>query len=292
MPHTVIVGGSDAGISAALRARTLDPDAEITLIVADAFPNFSVCGIPFFISREVADWRSLAHRGTGDLEAAGLCLVLETSATALDVCGKRLTLKNGGTERTVAFDRALIATGAVPVAPPIDGVAQTGIFFMRTMGDCLAFDRYLQEHSCARAVIIGGGYIGLEMADALTRRGLAVTLLEFRPAILQTVEPSFGAQLEDELAGHGVTVRTRTKVAAIRSDAGTLVVADDRGGEHRGDVVLVATGARPNVALAQAAGLPLAEAGAIAVDRGMRTPHPDIYAAGDSTCSLQRSSRR
>lgn len=281
MPRIVIIGGSDAGTSAALRAREVDPGCEVTVVLADAFPSFSVCGIPFFISREVEDWRRLAHRSTAELAAAGLELMPETRAVALDIAGRRVTVSGRHGERALPFDRALVATGAVPVAPPIDGLRRPGVFFVRTMGDCLALDGFIEAHHPGRALILGGGYLGLEMADALARRGLEVAVLELGPTTMRSLDRPFAERLERELGRHGVTVRTGTRVTAIRSDGDGLAAIDADGGEHRGDLVLAVTGARPETALAEAAGLPLAQGGALAVDRRMRTPAPGILAAGD-----------
>src|SRR6266705_444892 len=121
--HMVAVGGSDAGISAALRARETGPGAEVTVVVADAYPNFSICGIPYYISGEVGDWRNLAHRTVADLLATGMHVRLDTTARRIDVpAGKLLVTDAGGTEELIAYDKLVVGTGAVPVRPPIDGL--------------------------------------------------------------------------------------------------------------------------------------------------------------------------
>ena len=125
--HMVAVGGSDAGISAALRAREVDPEAEVTVVVADAYPNFSICGIPYYVSGEVSHWRNLAHRTIADLEAAGMALRLDTTARRIDVAGRKLLVTGpGGTEELIAYDQLVIGTGAVPVRPPIAGLDRPG----------------------------------------------------------------------------------------------------------------------------------------------------------------------
>jgi hypothetical protein len=138
--HLVMIGGSDAGISAALRARELDPAARVTVVCADAHPNFSICGIPYYISGEVTHWRNLAHRTIADLEAAGLRLRLDTTARRIDVPGRKLLVTTpGGAEELISYDRLVIGTGAVPVRPPVDGLDQLGpadgVHLLHSMSD-------------------------------------------------------------------------------------------------------------------------------------------------------------
>src|SRR6516225_3267269 len=178
--HIVAIGGSDAGISAALRAREVDPGAEVTVVVADAYPNFSICGIPYYVSGEVGHWRNLAHRTTADLEAAGMRLRTDTTARRIDVPGRKLTVTSAGKgEEVLGYDKLIVGTGAVPVRPPITGLdglgPGDGVHLLHSMGDTFAVMRTLDQAAPASAVIVGAGYIGLEMADALTVRGLRVT---------------------------------------------------------------------------------------------------------------------
>ena len=221
--HLVMIGGSDAGISAALRARELDPAADVTVALEDAYPNFSICGIPYYVSGEVAHWRNLAHRTVADLEAAGMRLRLDTTARRIDVPGRKLLVTStGGGEELLSYDKLLVGTGAIPVRPPISGLAgpdalgpADGVHLLHSMGDTFAVMATLEQAAPASAVIVGAGYIGLEMADALTVRGLQVTQMEQLPEVLPTVDPELGALVNAELAGHGVEVLTGTTVQAI-----------------------------------------------------------------------------
>jgi NADPH-dependent 2,4-dienoyl-CoA reductase/sulfur reductase-like enzyme len=296
--HLVMIGGSDAGISAALRARELEPGADVTVILEDAYPNFSICGIPYYVSGEVTHWRNLAHRTLADLEAAGMRLRLDTTARRIDAPGRKLlvTTADGGEEEVLGYDKLVIGTGAVPVRPPIAGLAGPGalgpgdgVHLLHSMGDTFAVMRTLEQAAPASAVIVGAGYIGLEMADALTVRGLQVTQMEQLGEVLPTVDPQLGALVHAELAGHGVEVLTGTTVQAVSKalpgGSGRLQVqataADGTAVIRAADMVLVVVGVRPETTLAAEAGATLGVRGAIAVDRGMRTNLPDVFAAGD-----------
>jgi NADPH-dependent 2,4-dienoyl-CoA reductase/sulfur reductase-like enzyme len=303
--HVVMIGGSDAGISAALRARELDPAADVTVILEDAYPNFSICGIPYYVSGEVTHWRNLAHRTTADLEAAGMRLRTDTTARHIDVAGRKLlvTTAAGGEEEVLGYDKLVIGTGAVPVRPPIGGLAgpdalgpADGVHLLHSMGDTFAVMRTLEEDAPASAIIVGAGYIGLEMADALTVRGLNVTQMEQLGEVLPTVDPQLGALVHAELASHGVDVLTGTTVQAISNappgGSARLEVqataADGAAVTRQADMVLVVVGVRPETALAAGAGATLGVKGAIAVDPMMRTGLPDIFAAGDCAVTHHR----
>src|SRR6516165_4664211 len=184
--HLIAIGGSDAGISAALRARELDPTAEVSVIVADAYPNFSICGILYYVSGEVTHWRNLAHRTVADLEATGMQLHLDTIARRIDVEAHKLAIERpDGSDDVLAYDALVVGTGALPVVPPIEGLSgddalgiDDGVHLLHSMGDTFAVVRTLEEQAPRNAVIVGAGYIGLEMAEALVARGLSVTQIE------------------------------------------------------------------------------------------------------------------
>jgi NADPH-dependent 2,4-dienoyl-CoA reductase/sulfur reductase-like enzyme len=276
----LVIGGSDAGIAAALRARELDPEVEATVVVADAFPNFSICGLPYYLSGDVGDWRNLAHRTTSDLEQAGLELLLDHTARAIDPVGKQVTVTSERGERQLGYDRLVIGTGAVPVRPPIDGLDLPGVHVLHTMADTFTLHQAVTA-GARSAVIVGGGYIGLEMAEAFTAHGLAVTLVEQAPAVMPTVDVELGRLLGEELARHGVQVVNDVIVKAIHHDAGRLTVAGDPDLTATADLVLVVVGVRPDTDLAVTAGVETGVRGALRVDRQMRTNLPDVLAAGD-----------
>jgi NADPH-dependent 2,4-dienoyl-CoA reductase/sulfur reductase-like enzyme len=277
----LVIGGSDAGISAGLRARELDPTVEVSLLVADAYPNFSICGLPYYLSGDVPDWRDLAHRTGADLAAAGLELLLDHTARAIDPAAKQVTVTDsGGADRQLGYDRLVIGTGAVPVRPPIDGLDLLGVHLLHTMGDTFRLHQAFTA-GARSAIIVGGGYIGLEMAEAFTSRGLAVTLVEQAPAVMPTVDLELGELLGHELGRHGVQVVNDVTIKAIHHQAGRLTVAGEPDFGATADLVLVVVGVRPDTQLAVAAGVETGVRGALRVDRHMRTNLPDVLAAGD-----------
>ncbi len=283
MKRLVVIGGSDAGISAALRAREVDPSWDVVLICADAFPNFSICGLPFFLSGETPQWESLAHRTRAEIESHGIELQLDCAAENVDPTTHRVHVTTADREsQVVPYDRLVIATGAVPATPPIAGLDTPGVYPLHTMGESFAVHEHLESREAPRgAVIVGGGYIGVEMADALRHRGLRVTLLEAGASVLQTVDPEFGAHVREELARHDVDVRTSAPVQSVERAGRNLLVRGAGLDPVQTDLVLVVTGVRPNVALGLSAGVSQGARGALRVTRRMETNVPDIFAAGD-----------
>ncbi len=273
----LIIGGSDAGISAALRARECGATA-ITVVLEDVFPNFSICGLPFYLSGETPDWRTLAHR----TEFEGITLLKDHTAQAINPSRKSVEVANrNGASRTLFYDRLLIATGAAPVKPPLSGLGLPGVYPLHTMEDSFQVHEALTRDKPRSAIIIGSGYIGVEMADALTRRGLEVTIVGRSGTAFPSVDPLLGKVVEEELSRHGVTVRSGISVQAIEKAGSRLLVTGSPGLRKEADLVLYAVGVRPRSELAHAIGIPTGERGAICVDRSMRTTVPDIYAAGD-----------
>jgi NADPH-dependent 2,4-dienoyl-CoA reductase/sulfur reductase-like enzyme len=179
----LIIGGSDAGISAALRARQIAPGVEVTVVLADAFPNFSICGLPFFLSGETPDWRTLAHRTEFD----GIELLTNCTAREISFDNRSVEIAVRDGHKTLRYDRLLIATGAYPAMPRISGLNLEGLYPLHTMEDSFRIQEHLNR-SVRSAVLVGVGYIGLEMADALVHRGMSVTLVGRSGAVLPTVD--------------------------------------------------------------------------------------------------------
>ncbi len=274
----VIIGGSDAGISAALRAREIAPDTDISVVLADEFPNYSICGLPFFLSGETPKVKQLAHRTEFD----GIRLLTNHSATGIDVKRKIVLAQDAeGKRKELGYDQLVIGTGAEPATPPIAGFHTPGVYPLHTMEHSFAVKQHLEEKNPRTALVVGAGYIGVEMADALTVRGLKVTLVGKNKAVLPTVDPDLGALVDEEFRRHGVEVVTETEIRSIKTEGTQLRATAASGFAKLADVVLVAVGVKPTTALATGAGIPTGKRGAIRVNRAMKTEVDGIYAAGD-----------
>jgi len=282
MSALVIIGGSDAGISAALRAKEVDPSADVKILLANNFPNYSICGLPFYLSGEVSDWRTLAHRTVEEIEKQGVHLLFSHTATKVDPESKTVTdLDATGKTHTTKFDKLIIATGAVSVRPSFAGILLPGVFFLRWMDDGFSIHRYMIEHHPESAIILGSGYIGMEMADALTRRGLSVTVLARSGRLLKTLGQEMGYLIDNELLRHGVRIVKGIAVTSIEKTGKNLAIRNSQHIPIEGDMVLVATGARPETSIGTGTGILTGLQGAIRVNRAMETNIQDIYAAGD-----------
>jgi len=278
----MVVGGSDAGISAGLRARELDPTVEVTVLVADRFPNFSICGLPYHVSGDVPDWHQLAHRSLEDLEATGMRLLLDHTAHRIDPAVRQITVTGPrGHKQALGYDRLVVGTGAVPARPPIPGLDLPGVHLLHSMADVFAVQQAIKAGQPRRAVIVGAGTSAWRWPRRSPSRELEVTVVEQAPAAMPTVDPELGEVIGRELAGHGVRLATGVTVRAIHPDNGGLRVVGDPWFDEPADLVLVVVGVRPDSALAAAAGAELGARGAIAVDRQMRTNVPGVWAAGD-----------
>jgi NADPH-dependent 2,4-dienoyl-CoA reductase/sulfur reductase-like enzyme len=254
----------------------------VSVVVADRYPNYSICGLPYFVSGEVDDWHNLSHRTAEDFAGEGVDLLLDHTAQTVDSTGKQVSVTDPeGETHWLAYDRLVIATGAKPALLNIAGLDQDGVYPLRTMEDGLAIHRHLLDRTPQSAVVIGGGYIGMEVAEALTHRGLDVNVVEFLPKVMSTLDPGLGRLIEAELARQGVRVTTGTAVDAIEHQREQLVVRGSDGFRTRAGLVVVATGVRPSTALGVSAGVDRGVGGALRVNRAMQTNIPDVYAAGD-----------
>lgn len=293
MKRILIIGGSDAGVSAALRAREVYPIVGITIVVADKNPNYSICGPPFYLSGEVPEWRTLAHRSVEEIEKMGIRLLVEHRARHIDIGAKTVEfIDRKGRTMMLPYDRLILATGAASARPPLPGTDLPGVFFLRWMDDALAMKRYIAEHHPDSAIVIGTDYIGMEMADALIRGGLSVTMLVRAGNVLKTVDPRLQEIVRAELGRNGVKLMDRIEVTGIEEHEGSLLVKNTQDMPIRGELILLATESRPEADLARAAGIPIGIQGAIRVNKAMESGLNEIYGAGDCVETWHRLLKR
>ena len=281
MEKILIIGGSDAGISAALRAKEIDPGLDVTVLVADRFPNFSICGLPFYISGEVRAWQTLAHRTADEIERQGIQLQMEHKAAAIHPEFKTVTVMSEGGLNRITYDKLILTTGASSARPSIPGIDLPGVFSLRWMEDGFDIKNFMEKQKPKSAIILGTGYIGMEMADALSRMGLSVTMLSRSDRVLKTVDVEMSRLIRRELERHGVKILDGFAPDIIEKKGDKIIIRDPRNAFVEGDMVLAATGGQPQTGMAKAASIATGIQSAICVNRKMETNIPDIFAAGD-----------
>ncbi len=279
----VIVGGVAGGASAAARARRLDENAEIVLVERGNDPSFANCGMPYYIGGEIESRVKLLVTPVERLENRyKLDVRVRQSVESIDRTAKTVTIKNLTTGETYdeSYDKLLLAPGAAPIRPPLPGIDLPGIYTLRNLDDA---DRiHAATGHSKRAVIIGGGFIGIEMAENLLRRGLQTTLVELGHQILGPWDAEMVAPLAELLADKGLKLQLGDAAEAFEPTSDGISVKLKSGGTLQADFVVLAIGVRPENSLATAAGLAVGERGGIQVNRHMQTTDANIYAVGDA----------
>lgn len=286
----VIVGGVAAGMSAASRARRENASAEIVVFEAGEYISYAACGLPYALGGQTKGegFERLVVRTTAQMQERGIDVRPHWCVQGIDAVARTVTVTNpAGFSLTEPYDHLLLATGAHPLTPDVEGEDLQGVHVLKTIPDAQQLDRTLA--SAKRACIVGGGYIGLEMAEIMRERGLQVTLLERGNDVGRILDRPLRQPIRAVLERHGVDIRTNTSVVGISSNGkGHVAAVETDAGSISADVVLVAIGVRPRTALAQAAGVTLGSTGAIAVNARQETNVSGIYAAGDNCEALHR----
>jgi len=280
----LIIGGVAAGMSAASRARKLNPRLEITVLEKGQDVSYGTCGLPYLIAGVVADPQELVVY-TADFFREKRDIDVRLGHEAVEIEPGRKTvhaLRAGSQPANFHYDKLIITAGGAP-ATTLSGADLSNVFTCNDLAETLRLRGYIEREKPARAVIIGSGYIGLEVADAFVRRGIDVTILERSTDILEGIEPEMGERVEEILSQHGVRLIKSAVATAITGDASGRAVAVQYGteGSVPSDIVLLSAGILPRTALAEAAGIPLGTSGAIRVDERMLTGVESVYAAGD-----------
>ena len=291
MTRLLIIGGVAGGATAAARARRLDEQAQITVIDRGPHVSYANCGLPYFIGGKIADRSQLLLQTPEGFWARYRVTVhVETEAVEIDRAAHRVRVLGPGGERWLPYDKLLLAQGGNPILPPIPGADAANVFTMWTIPDTDRLQAYLDSTKPKTAVVVGGGFIGLEMAEAFQRRGLATTIVELLPTVMGVMDRAFGVAIARELEANGIEVNTGVGVRAVHAGERTVELANGR--RLPADVVLFSVGVRPELALAKVAGLAIGASGALEVDEHLRTSDPDIYAAGDMAEVLHKVTGR
>ena len=276
----LIIGGVAAGATAAARARRLDNDINITLLEAGADVSFANCGLPYYLGGDI-EYRSSLILASPETfyDQYRVTVHTNTQALSIDRENRSVTARNNktGEEHRYSYDSLILAQGGKPLVPPIPGVEKDHVHQLWTLDDMDRIDRTITDTEPRNAVVVGGGFIGLEMVEALAKRGLAVSLVEMAPQVMPNLEPEFAGFLQKELADYGVSLRLGTSLTKIHDS--TVELSD--GSTVDADFVLLSVGVRPTLTLAQEAGLDMGSAGALAVDETLKTSDDHIWAAGD-----------
>ena len=287
-PRLLVIGGDAGGMTAASQAKQRKGDGlDVVVLERGHHVSYSACGIPYWVAGDVADAAALMARTAQEHRRRGIDLRMRTEAVEIDLAGRTVLARDveAGTDRRLGFDHLMVATGAVPVRPDVPGVDAHGVLGVQTLDDGQAVLDHLEGlgGDARRGVVVGGGYIGVEMAEALTRRGLQVTVIDKAPEPMTTLDPDMGALVHAEMECMGIDVRTGVALQGITADSSGRVreVVTDRG-SLQADVVVLGLGVRPGTGLARDAGLPLGDFGGIRTDLRMAVPGQDgIWAAGD-----------
>lgn len=277
----VIIGGVAGGASCATRLRRLDESAEIVILERGDHVSYANCGLPYYVGGKIEREESLTVASPGFLRARfGIDVRVRSEAVGIDTEKKVVRVRErDGREYDETYDKLVLAPGA---SAKTFGMSGKGVFVLRDVNDATGLYRHITETDRKSALVAGGGFIGVETAENLVRRGLEVALAEFAPQVMPPLDPEMAQLVADELAKNGVTVLTGVGVSSVAAEDDGVKVAFTDGREGKFGAVVLALGVAPETSLAKAAGIELAKSGGIAVDGAMRTSVPDIYAAGDA----------
>ncbi|MFP4625959.1 MAG: FAD-dependent oxidoreductase [Natronomonas sp.] len=277
----VVVGGDAAGMSAASKVKREDPDMDVIVFEKGQWVSYAACGMPYYVKGDIESLDDLVQVTAEEFrEQRDVDLRTGHEVVEIDPDNRTVTVESNTETFEQDYDTLLIATGARAIVPPFDGMDLDGVFTMHDMDEAGAIREFVDEGNLERAAIVGGGYVGIEMAEALAERDIDVELYEMLPHILAPFGDAVAERVEEELRDRGVTLHLETTVEGFVGEDGVEGVAlDDE--TRPTDLVIVGVGVRPNAELADDAGIEVGETGAISTDEYGRTNYEDVFAAGD-----------
>jgi len=284
--RVVVVGGVAGGASAAARARRCDEHAEIILFEKDEYVSFANCGLPYFIGEEIAE-RDKLLVATPELFKKRFNIDVRTKhlVQSINVEQKTVSVLNRETGETIEepWDRLILSTGAAPIVPPLPGIDAENVFTLRNLNDADVIKAYISQHNCQRAVVVGAGFIGLEMVEQLHHLNMETELVELQPQVLPPLDPELARLVQNELTAHNIKVHLGTALEKIQvEDAQAVGVELGNKTSIATEIIILGIGVSPAIELARDAGIEIGARGGIAVNGFMQTSHPDIYAVGDA----------
>ncbi|HEX5095462.1 MAG TPA: FAD-dependent oxidoreductase, partial [Acidimicrobiia bacterium] len=298
----VVVGGDAAGMTAAATARRRATRDELEIIAFELgdYTSYSACGLPYFVADTIGDAQRLVARTPEEHRERGIDVRIRHEVVAIDLAARTVTARDtsGNDERAEvveSFDKLLVATGASPIRPDLPGIDALGVHGIQSLTDGIDLRAHVREHLHAdqHAVVVGSGYVGLEMAEALKLRGLPVTIVDQGPQPMSTLDPDMGALVAATIRDEGITLRTDTEVEGFETDAdGHVRQVVTKDGKLPADLVVLGIGVRANSDLARDAGIAIGSNGGVTTDAGMATSVDGVWAAGDCVESYHRVSRR
>jgi NADPH-dependent 2,4-dienoyl-CoA reductase/sulfur reductase-like enzyme len=293
----VVIGGDAAGMTAASQARRRRGPDDLTIVAFERghHTSYAACGIPYFVGDVVHEAERLVVRAPEVFrDKFAIDVRLRHEVTAIDPERRTLTVRDldGGTESEEHFDQLVVATGANPIRPKLPGVDAAGIHGVQVLDDGVALRRRLDGGGVARAVVVGGGYIGLEMAEALVQQGVDVALVEQSTQPMSTLDPDMGALVADAMRQMGIALHLEETATAFETAGGEVSAVVTNARTLPADLVILGLGVRPNSELARKAGIPVGPTGGIVTDRRMHSPVAGVWAAGDCVETFHRVSRR
>ena len=286
----LVIGGVAAGTKTAAKIKRMDPAAEVTILTKGKDISYAGCGLPYYVGGLIPEKEQLIVNTPAKFTAlTGAKVLVEREVPSLDAAAKQVVAKNlrTGTEETYTYDECVIACGASSIVPPLQGVSLPGVFTMRTPEDAIELREYLEQTGAKRAVVAGGGFIGLEAAENMAEKGLSVTVIDMADQIMPGFDKDMADYAKRHLEKKGIKELLNTRLEAVLRDskAEGIKIPD---GELKADVVVMSLGIRPNTAFLRDTGLEMAKNGTILVDKQMRTNLEHVYAAGDCACVYNR----
>lgn len=282
----LIVGGVAGGASCAARARRLSEDAQIIMFDRGPYVSFANCGLPYYVGNVIEDENNLLV-ATPELFRQRFNIDVRLNSEVVTINRERRFVEirdlKAGTTYCEHYDALVLSPGALPIRPPLPGIDLPGIFSLRTIPDSRQIRAWIDDYQVKDAVVVGGGYIGMEMTENLHKRGLKVSVVEKLPQVMPLLDPEMVAPIQDSLTEHGVDLILSESVTRFdNGNAHRIILTLDSGHQIETDLVILCIGVKPDTALASAAGLTIADSGGIWVDAQMRTSDPHIWAVGDA----------